>query len=57
MANKLIQDVFLLINRIETAQQYGQQSKKINIPLLIIKHLTQNDSTLNYIINRVDYFH
>jgi len=57
MANKLIQDVFLLINRIETAQQYGQQSKKINIPLLIIKHLAQNDSTLNYIINRVDYFH
>jgi hypothetical protein len=57
MANKLIQDVSLLINRRETAEQYGHQSKKINIPLIIIKHLAQNDSTLNYIINRVDYFH
>ena len=41
MANKLMQDVLLLINLIETAQQYGQQSKKINIPLLIIKRLAQ----------------
>ena len=57
MANKLIQDVSLLINRRETAEQYGHQSKKINIPLIIIKHLAQNDSTLSYIINRVDYFH
>jgi hypothetical protein len=57
MANKLIQDVSLLINRSETAQLSGQKSKKINIPLLIIKHLAQNDSSLNYIIDRVDYFH